>query len=111
VIEKFFAADDLPEDVLGARPLAMRNVQTEVCLRAFQSGDLARGRRALVGAMTSGANPLVATIRLGWFALDALVPDSLPALKRLRPTVSSARRRLRDRLFTPPTRNGSHEPA
>jgi glycosyltransferase involved in cell wall biosynthesis len=97
VLEKFYAADDLPASVLGMKPIAVRNTQTDVCLRALAGGDLVRAGRAFGAVLTSGANPVVSAARLGWFALDDFVLCSLPGLRRLRPALRTARQRLRER--------------
>jgi glycosyltransferase involved in cell wall biosynthesis len=96
VLEKFYAADDLPASVLAMKPIAVRNLQTDVFLRALAAGDLARARRAFVAALASGANPAISAARLGWFALDDFVLCSLPGLRRLRPALRAARQRLRE---------------
>ena len=99
VLEKFFADDSLRPSERGLQPRALRNVHTEICLRAWASGNHARARQALVAAMNSGANPWIAAMRLAWFALDLFALRSIPGLARLRPTLTSARQRLRDRRF------------
>lgn len=101
VIDKLYASRDLPPRLHRFKPIAYRNVYTEVGVFLLNTGHRTRALRMFARAATAGANPLVACLRILWLTTAS------PALRR-----SAFGRRLlqwqadlRRRLFASPRRN------
>jgi hypothetical protein len=68
VLDKAFAASDLPADVRALRDVCYRNAHVDVALRWMQAGALAPARRAVAAALRTGVSPLDTLVRLAYLA-------------------------------------------
>ena len=70
VLDRFFAAPDLPPDARAMRAVAYRNLHVGTGLTHLGRGARRRALAAFGRAFASGANPFGTAVRIVWFTLD-----------------------------------------
>jgi hypothetical protein len=69
VLEKAFAAPDLPVDARTMRALSFRNAYVDVGLRWLQAGSPGRAGRSFGAALRTGVNPVGTLARIAYLAV------------------------------------------
>jgi glycosyltransferase involved in cell wall biosynthesis len=69
VLDKLYSSTNLSSQVLAFKPIAYRNVYTEIGVFLFNTGHRARALRMFQRAITSGGNPLLAFVRILWLTI------------------------------------------
>ncbi len=96
VLNKAFAAADLPSHVRAMKPVAYRNVYTYEGLRWLQLRQFRRALRAFGRAIDGGQTCAVALVRILWFIVVWEVLSHHRWGRRLADGVGQLRRRLRE---------------
>lgn len=94
VIDKLYAAPDLPPRLRAFRPVAYSNVYTEIGVFLLNNGHRARALRMFGRAVASAANPLVACLRILWLTTASPALRQFALGRRLLQLKAEARRRL-----------------
>jgi glycosyltransferase involved in cell wall biosynthesis len=69
VLDKAFAAPDLPADVRAMRALCYRNAQVDIALRWVQANAPGRAGRAVAAALRTGVNPFDTLTRVAYLVI------------------------------------------
>lgn len=97
VLDKAFAAPDLPARVQAMKPVAYRNMHTYEGLRRLQLGQFLRALRSFGRAIGSGPNRAVALVRILWFIVVWEVLGRHRWGRRVADGIAQLGRRLRER--------------
>jgi glycosyltransferase involved in cell wall biosynthesis len=102
VLDKAFAAPDLPAAAATIKPVAYRNVYTYMGLQWLVRRDLRGAAASFALAFRAGGNPIVTAARILWFVLNWELFSRYGWSRRLAIEVANIRRRLRNRGLDQP---------
>jgi glycosyltransferase involved in cell wall biosynthesis len=95
VLDKAFAASELPADVRALRDLCYRNAHVDVALRWLHAGAPGRTGRALVAALRTGVNPFDTLARVAYLTIFHRLAPRYRAATRVSDTIARWRRARR----------------